>query len=163
MKKILSCLLIGVILCSLGVTGMSASAASASGIEVDIMAGRIYYVPPKTTAGELKETLKSIETLYDETLLIWDTSGSLVSDSVFVGTGFTAYMKTGKRSDFTISVRGDLNGDGRVTTADQTLLKSYIMSGSLTDTYSIEFKAADIDKNGKLNVADLMAMKNLMS
>lgn len=53
---------------------------------------------------------------------------------------------------------GDINGDGTVDLSDYTLFRKYLANTSI----SIESKNADVNKDGKVNFFDLVALKALI-
>ena len=60
-------------------------------------------------------------------------------------------------SFYGLSLPGDINGDGKLTTADYLLLKKGILgSRPLTED---EKKSADVNADGKINTADYMLLK----
>ena len=59
-------------------------------------------------------------------------------------------------------IRGDLNGDGSLTSEDVSIMSSYV--AGRTAFTAEQFAAADIDGNGRLNVYDLIRLrKNVFS
>ena len=55
--------------------------------------------------------------------------------------------------------RGDVNGDGRVTVKDLTLLIDYLLSG---DDTGIVLGNADVNRKGGVGVSDLTALIDLL-
>ena len=60
--------------------------------------------------------------------------------------------------ELTIVVRGDMNGDGYITVADQTTVKNMIL-GKVEKTF-INQKAADVTLDSMITVADMTKVKN---
>ncbi len=54
-------------------------------------------------------------------------------------------------------IRGDANGDGKVTIADATDIQKYLAEYPMPDTFNLE--AADVDGDGNVNVADVTAIQ----
>ena len=52
-------------------------------------------------------------------------------------------------------VRGDVNGDGKVSIADVTAVINYLLSG---DDSAIDLSAADVDDNGVVKISDVTAL-----
>ncbi len=164
MKKVLVGLLAIIMLCSVSALGITANAANTDGIEYDIYYGFIYRINAGTTLAEVKAEMATHATDYFtyELTDVRNGAGNYVPDTVIVCSGFSGYMQTSKQSTFILSVIGDLNGDGRVTVSDQTMLKNLIMQGVSYSWNSLESLSADIDGNKIINTADLLAMKNLI-
>ena len=59
---------------------------------------------------------------------------------------------------------GDINNDGRITTADLTFLREYLagMSGDIQLT-AAQYLAADVNGDGKISTADITALRELLS
>lgn len=58
-----------------------------------------------------------------------------------------------------VPVAGDVDGDGRVTIADVTVLIDYLLTG---DSNSINPETADVDGDGKITVADITALIDII-
>ncbi len=88
-------------------------------------------------------------------VVVRDTNGMALQEDNAVTSGMTiAIEKDGKPiKTYTLSLRGDINGDGAVTTMDARLLL-----GALTDTDTLtecQARSADFDKNNSLTTADV--------
>ena len=107
-------------------------------------------VSPKSTVSEIIASVGNnavIENKYNETFDL--------QSNAFVGTGCTVEIN-GKK--YTIAVKGDVNGDGIISTADfQTVLRSLQHLKKLSGAF---FVAADVDGNGTLNTADYLKIKH---
>lgn len=57
-------------------------------------------------------------------------------------------------------VIGDCNGDGELTVADTVLLQKWLLS--VPDTKLSDWKAADLDKNDRIDIFDLAMMKRAL-
>jgi hypothetical protein len=108
-------------------------------------------VSPKSTVSEIIASVGNdavIENKYNETFDL--------QSNAFVGTGCTVEIN-GKK--YTIAVKGDVNGDGIISTADfQTVLRSLQHLKKLSGAF---FVAADVDGNGTLNTADYLKSNTL--
>ena len=65
-----------------------------------------------------------------------------------------------KVSSYTVSVEGDVNGDGTVDILDIVKIKNDMLGkGELSGAYK---RAADIDNNGTLDIIDIVKTKNII-
>jgi hypothetical protein len=134
-------------------------AIEVDGMESDtyrVGASNIKLVPLTTDVNTFKENIK-IPTGY--TLKIVNSAGEEFS-SGYVGTGMkvTLYDKDSKAVDSKyVVVKGDVNGDGKVTSVDPLMIKRHIIgSYTLTGPY---LEAADINGDGKITSADALMVK----
>lgn len=58
------------------------------------------------------------------------------------------------------TVKGDINNDGEFNIIDVVILQKWLLA--VPDTHLANWKAADLCEDGKLNVFDLCAMKQLL-
>ncbi len=105
--------------------------------------GSYLYIPGARTGEQLFDLIK-------------DTSALSLSGTKgdFVGTGGTL---TCHDTDYTIVVKGDVNGDGRITSSDYIRIKKYI--GGTAQLTGASFLAADIDSNNTIKSADYIKIK----
>ena len=106
-------------------------------------------VSSKTTVPELLTSLgkdAKVKDKYEEEIK--------VSPSDFVGTGCVI---TVDHKDYQISVKGDINGDGIISSTDyQTVLRYFKKLKNLDGVY---FNAADVNEDGVVNTADYLKIK----
>lgn len=99
-------------------------------------------------------------------LTVWDNSGNQISSSSRVKTGMTLKATKGTQElTFTIVVKGDADGDGRVRTKDLDMLVKHL-SGENTITDAIALRALDIKEeggDGKIRTTDLNEFYNVMA
>ncbi len=89
-------------------------------------------------------------------LVFTDKDGNTLAEDSLVGTG--TILKVGTTFEFTLVVRGDIDGNGKIGPTDLAKLKlHYIEKTPLTE--EIELKAADVDGNGSITLTDLSQMK----
>lgn len=71
-----------------------------------------------------------------------------------VGTGMTVQMIVSgiPRDSLTVVVRGDVNGDGRISISDYTLVRLHILG--LKNVEGPYFQAADVNRDGKVTISD---------
>lgn len=85
--------------------------------------------------------------------LIIKKNGNEITGSTVVGTGTVI---TDGTTEYQVVVRGDVNGDGAVSTNDYLLIKRNISTNTLN---AVKHKAADIDGNGTLATTDYLRVK----
>jgi hypothetical protein len=141
------------------ITVAKEAAIEVSGMESDVYrvgTSNIKSVPLTTDVNTFKENIK-IPT--DYTLKIVNSAGEEVS-SGYVGTGMNAILfdKDSKEVDNKyVVVKGDVNGDGKVTSVDPLMIKRHIIgSYTLTGPY---LEAADINGDGKITSVDALMLK----
>ena len=95
------------------------------------------------------------------TAKVVNSKGEEVIGTNLVGTGYKLQVDyKGTKHEYEIAVRGDIDGNGKVTVTDlsmlnQTLVKKITLTG-------IKVKAADIDYSGKITVTDLSMMNQAL-
>ncbi len=81
-------------------------------------------------------------------------------NTTYIATGSTVSVYVGTNTDdvvatYTAIVYGDISGDGQVESADQEILYVYLTDDSSVITAgTVEYIAADVDKNGSVTEAD---------
>lgn len=85
---------------------------------------------------------------------VYDNEGKQVTTGN-VGTGYTVYIDDKK---YTIVKLGDVDSDGKVTSADYVKIKNHIMGKSSLD--STAKLGSDVDNDGKVTSADYVKIKN---
>ena len=104
------------------------------------------------------ETNTTVESFKDKvsgsaTTTIVDKNGNTIS-SGNIGTGAT--IKTESGEEYTVIVRGDINGDGKFSGTDISQLALHIVKMSiLKEPY---LTAADVNQDGKVTVTDISRM-----
>jgi len=93
--------------------------------------------------------------------ILWD--GYELSSQEYVGTGSVVYIndENGKmKQDAEIVIKGDLNGDSKITVEDYMLIKKYV-----SDKYDFErvsFMAGDLNYDNMITSTDYLKLKNLI-
>ena len=92
---------------------------------------------------------------------VFDTQGNEITGSTLVGTGSVLKVEfKGTKHEYVIAVRGDIDGNGKITVTDLSMLNQQIVK-KITLTGAKE-KAADIDYSGKTTVTDLSMMNQAL-
>lgn len=88
-----------------------------------------------------------------------NASGGTLGDSETLTTGTKITFQTGET--YTIVIYGDLNGDGKVNSADLLRMRQYLLGQvSLKDAYFESAKLQNI--NGKVDSADLLRLRQFL-
>ncbi len=103
------------------------------------------------TATELKGLFK-----YD--ISITNGEGVTVTDTSFVGTGWTVSCNGESR---TTVLYGDINGDAAVSTIDYAIIRKYISGRN--DFTELMKKAADTSLDMTVNTTDLVSLRKMLS
>ena len=76
-----------------------------------------------------------------------------------VACGDKLSIKTDREEkEYTMTLYGDVNGDGKITSADYIAIKNHIMDVKKLDT--VESICADVSRDGNVTSADYIAIKN---
>lgn len=124
-------------------------------------------VNPDTTVEEFKEAITT-----DGTIIIKDKDGNILEDTDLVGTGAiveiskeieqipedgTDPVKVTIKEEFSVVVNGDVNGDGKISITDLSLMKQHVMSEMTLE--GLYFEAGDLNKDGSVSLTDLSLIK----
>lgn len=114
-------------------------------------------IEPGTTVGETKAMFQLAE---GYKITQTNQNGQVRSDSKIVCTGDLIVITDPEGKTVYLGalfIRGDSNCDGKISAADLTLIKRYILDeGTLTDA---ALHAADANKDGKVTAGDLTMIK----
>ena len=106
-----------------------------------------------TTVGDLKKNVNGGEfvTVYRD--------GMKQSDETVLGSGMKVVLGTENETveTLTVTVTGDVNGDGKITLTDYVRMKANILNG--TDLGAGCTEAGDLNGDGKLTLTDYVRMK----
>ncbi len=117
--------------------------------------GYICRVKPKTPIEEFKEGFNIDKTLI---AIYQDNTCSQEVSSGNIGTGMVLRYtdkETQQMKTHTISVIGDINGNGNIEQLDLNLLIKYIVDKENYKLDSISFLSADMNMDGKVDIIDL--------
>ena len=122
----------------------------------------VYNILPKTTAESfINNTIISDGPL--ATVTIYKPDGSKLNSNNYVGTDNYVIITDGTTNiQYTISVKGDINKDGKIGIGDLNYVADYI-SASTEEKNTIitkesQLKSADITGDGKIRIGDLNAI-----
>ncbi len=118
-----------------------------------IEGGLVRRLPAGTTVGDLKKNVNGGEfvTVYRD--------GAALSDGTVLGSGMKVVLGTESEivETLTVTVTGDVNGDGKITLTDYVRMKAYILNGTSLGEGCTE--AGDLNGDGKLTLTDYVRMK----
>ena len=154
---------------SFTVTGQKGSVAKEYAIEhgfefieldISIPADSDYYLDtqtntmPNLVAKTTVDALISALSEYGVSATVTDKNGVALDSSAFVGTGCKVVCEKG---EFTVIVKGDVDGSGEVDAADYLKVKGSLHGqATLTDEFAL---AADADGNNELTSTDYLKIK----
>lgn len=143
---------------TLNVTRVTSDKASTSEIinkmAVKVNGSIIYGISPGTTTSTLLSTVTNNRGL----ATIKDSGGNAkTSGDLKTGDTITITGNDGSIS-YTISVKGDINGDSIVQIKDLILVQSHILNKKRLTGYS--FYAGDINNDGVINIKDLILIQS---
>lgn len=121
--------------------------------KLSVSDGIIRGVSEKTSVSELSGLLNA------EEIIITDSNGNILETDEFIGTGSVVkIMAFGSAvNEITVVVNGDIDGNGEISITDTAFLKrEFLDRGSL---FGIYYKAADVDRDGALTIADYLRLK----
>lgn len=121
--------------------------------------GLINNVVEQTEVGDFIEKLTVNEPF---TVKVFDKSGVELHSGSMVGTG--SVIKIVNRNDNKLAksikniIRGDVNGDAKISSSDYVLIKNHIMKGGGIE--GIYAEAADFNESGEISASDYVKIKN---
>lgn len=125
-----------------------------SKLDTRINSDYMYGISPGTTMEGLINTVKKNK----GSATITDSLGQTKKDNVLVTGDKITIEGTTEKKTYTISVRGDINGDGAVKINDLILLQSHILEKvKLTNE---KMYAADINYDSNLKINDLILIQS---
>ena len=126
---------------------------TSSKYKVDIESLKISNISPETQVSNFKNSITT-EVGYK----IENIAGQEIGNTDRIGTGYTLITDTGK--EYTLVVKGDLDGDGQVKIADLAQArKHYLQVETLQGVYE---EAADLDGNGTVALIDISNMRKVI-
>ena len=122
-----------------------------------------YIIDEKYITNISPETTKKVfleKTTSNNEIKIYNREGQeITTDTVIIETG--AKLKIGQ-NEYTLIVKGDVTGDGKITLTDLSRAKSHYVgiAGKLLEAEYL--KALDVDLNGKITLTDLSIIKQVL-
>lgn len=106
-------------------------------------------IKPNTTITELRKNINA-----SQDIVIIDKNGNILENDQKIGTGMQ--LKVGKLT-YTLSVIGDIDGDGEISVADLSKIKLHLID--LETLTGLELKSGNIDGIDEITLIDLAQMK----
>lgn len=111
---------------------------------------------PNTTVDDFKKNVTT-----NTELVFKDKAGNTLSNTDLVATGTT--LKVGTTFNFTLVVRGDIDGNGRVSSTDLAQLKRHYVGlrqiEGVEEISGVRLLAADTNMDGTITITDLSQIK----
>ena len=105
------------------------------------------------------EILKNITS--NKELQLINTSGSIIQGSTMVATGTEIVVKETREKLYTITVKGDVNCDGKITFNDIIRANTLRINQDANKALKAVFIAADIDNTNKIEFRDIIRINTL--
>ena len=144
--------------------------------DIDISSDKYQIEEDKTITSVPSDTTKKdfIENIVTDgtTVVIKDKDGNILEDTDSIGTGSTIEISKEIETipegetdpvtetvteTFTVKITGDVNGDGKVSSTDLSIIKQYIMSETTLEGLYAE--VADLNGDGEVTLTDLSMIK----
>lgn len=87
------------------------------------------------------------------------SSNTISDDSRLVKTGMK--LRVGNAYEFALVVKGDADGDGKISINDLSLMKLHYVERTEYNLTGLYFKAADVDRDNRITVNDIAQVKLL--
>ncbi len=135
------------------IIALSSSDISSSKYKIDISAGIISRIPAGTALSQFKSNLKT-----SRDITVTDANGKAITDkNALIPTGAVLTLSD-RIGALTLSVIGDVNGDGKATITDFIQIKSHLLSGGKT-LNGIVLTSADVNLDSKVSITDFVKFK----
>ena len=158
-KKILSSLAAAGILTAsvLGANVNASTNLESVGVYKNLVAGKTV-VPYVLKDSETPVTVRDVKAEFGNLQLV--NGNAVTSEDVVLGTGNTFKANN---VEYTVLVYGDVNGDGKLSTADARLIQKVAMESKDTSFNAVQTEAADVDDNdGKISTKDARAIQQFV-
>ena len=124
-----------------------------SKMAVKVNSGNMYDISPGTQVGTIVNTV----TTNGGKATVKNSSGAVKGSGSLV-TGDTITIEGATTATYTISIKGDLSGDGEVKINDLILIQSHILGKATVS--GAKYYAADISGDGAIKINDLILVQS---
>lgn len=121
----------------------------------------LYNISVDTQVGSFADEMKKADETAEITIM--NANGNVLDNGcLMTGYKMDVMLKNGEteqKCTFILSIKGDVNGDGKILPTDYVLIKNHIMKtgARLSGAYA---KAADYNEDGKILPTDYVRIKN---
>lgn len=130
-------------------------------INVEETNSYISKIEPGTKASDVISKISYNKNRF--TLKLLDSKGNELANDATVGTGTTTNLVTKDTNEivetYTVVIYGEVNGDGKISSMDYTLIKNHIMDVKKIDSGCFA-SGADVNGDGKISAMDYTLIKN---
>ncbi|MCI9177268.1 MAG: hypothetical protein HFJ28_01495 [Clostridia bacterium] len=123
-----------------------------------ITENHIERILPNTSVAQFKANVTVENVTTQPQIVFTSEEGTLLAEDEIVTTG--TKIQVGKTLQYTLSVIGDIDSDGKITINDLAKLKLHLIEKQLLE--GIKLKSADINNDGKITLDDLAQMKLIL-
>ncbi len=125
----------------------------------------VYRFEKSTTVAELISKYQKLvgDQRPGAQITAWTAGGVAIKTGWIPTGGYIAENWNGKWQYCTVVVAGDLTGSGQPNQDDYQILRAVVASGDASTLSSLQFDAADINQDQKLDTADLLLLKKLIT
>lgn len=123
-----------------------------------ITEGYIERIIPNTSVEQFKAnvTLENVTT--DPQIVFTNQEGNTLAENEIVTTG--TIIKVGKTLQYTLSVIGDIDGNGKISINDLAKLQLHLIDKETLG--GAKLKSADVNNDGKVTITDLAQIKLIL-
>jgi len=128
------------------------------------------YVKFKKKTNSVKEFLTNVDVVDGARIFVSDKDGNEKSEDNLVVTGdiLTVFVGSEKLVEYKIAIRGDANGDGKVSSSDLVQIRKHIVgwlnpkTGIKEKKTGIHLYAIDMNEDNKVTSSDLVRMRKVI-
>ncbi len=118
-----------------------------------------HYLIGFTVGSDVSELRQTISSLNKVQLSYFHDANTNDITSGIISTGMQFAIKIGESPyDYTVIIKGDVNGDGKIYATDYVQVRNHIMSK--TKLSATQLKAADINGDGEIYATDYVKIRN---
>ena len=117
------------------------------------------YLTGFSVGGDVSTLIAKVRALDSNIGIVVKTSNGTQVTSGIIATGMKISITTqGTSVDYSIVIRGDVNGDGKQSALDYVILRNYLdKKSTLNGAY---LKSADSNRDGKVSALDYVVLRN---
>ncbi|MBR1884595.1 MAG: hypothetical protein IJ809_06720 [Clostridia bacterium] len=111
--------------------------------------------------SKVKDVLSAMNCSDNVKIECRDISGNILNDESLVGTGMSISLLEADLAvlaKYDVVIKGDVNGDAKITASDYVIIKNFIMGTSNLE--KVQTDGADVNKDGKITASDYVLIKN---